>query len=289
MPTDVTRPVLPGDADTDYARYMRTDELLALQRTPEQWVHPDELLFQITHQSTELWLKLATAQLLAAAEHVAAGRAGHAELLVQRASTSLRLITGQLDILRHLTPADFARIRPALGNGSGAESPGWQGLRRAARALGKAFDVRLTATGTDLDQLYGGDPTAAPYRLAESLVELDERIALWRTEHYKMATRIIGHAVLGTQGTPVDTLARLIAHKLYPKLWAVRTRITSAAGSPLDTAGPSLDAAGPSCDAAGSPLDAAGSSLDAAGPSCDAAGSPLDAAGSSLDAADGGR
>ncbi|MFI5933710.1 tryptophan 2,3-dioxygenase family protein [Actinoplanes sp. NPDC051494] len=215
--------------NSEYAQYMRTDELLALQRTPEEWIHPDELLFQITHQSTELWLKLAIAQVLRAAERVAAGQPGQAELLVQRACTALRLITGQLEILRHLTPADFARLRPALGNGSGAESPGWQGLRRGGRELGRAFEVRLAATGDTLAGLYRGDPSGDFYRLAESLVELDERIALWRTEHYKIATRIIGHAVLGTHGTPVDALAKLITHKLYPRLWAVRTELTEAA------------------------------------------------------------
>lgn len=229
--TDLRGPVLPGEGVNDYVRYMRTDELLALQRTADQWVHPDELLFQITHQSTELWLKLAAAQLDRAAAHVADGETGHAELLVRRASTALRLITEQLDILRHLTPADFARIRPALGNGSGAESPGWQGLRRTARHLGREFEARLASEGIDLGALYRGDPTTAPYRLAESLVELDERIALWRTEHYKIATRIIGHAVLGTQGTPVDTLARLIAQKLFPRLWQVRTEITTGYGA----------------------------------------------------------
>ncbi|MFI5841781.1 tryptophan 2,3-dioxygenase family protein [Catenuloplanes sp. NPDC051500] len=231
MTTEHSRPVLPGEGINDYVRYMRTDELLALQRTADQWVHPDELLFQITHQSTELWLKLAGAQLDRAAAHVADGETGHAELLVQRAATALRLITEQLDILRHLTPADFNHIRPALGNGSGAESPGWQGLRRAARRLGAEFDARLAADGVELGALYRGDPTVALYRLAEALVALDERIALWRTEHYKIATRIIGHAVLGTQGTPVDTLARLIAQKLFPKLWQIRTEITKGYGS----------------------------------------------------------
>ncbi|MDP9793960.1 tryptophan 2,3-dioxygenase [Catenuloplanes nepalensis] len=229
--TDLSGPVLPGEGINDYVRYMRTDELLALQRTADQWAHPDELLFQITHQSTELWLKLAAAQLDRAAAHVAGGEVGHAELLVQRATTALRLITEQLDVLRHLTPADFARIRPALGNGSGAESPGWQGLRRTARRLGREFEARLAADGTDLGTLYRGEPTVPAYRLAEALVALDERIALWRTEHYKIATRIIGHAVLGTQGTPVDTLARLIAQKLFPRLWQIRTEITRGYGS----------------------------------------------------------
>ena len=49
----------PGAGASDYERYLRTDDLLALQKTPEEMVHRDELLFQTVHQSSELWLKLA--------------------------------------------------------------------------------------------------------------------------------------------------------------------------------------------------------------------------------------
>ena len=53
------QPILPGPEASDYERYLRTDELLALQKTPEEMLHRDERLFQTVHQSSELWLKLA--------------------------------------------------------------------------------------------------------------------------------------------------------------------------------------------------------------------------------------
>ena len=53
-----TGPVLPGPGASDYERYLRTDELLALQKPAEERIHRDELLFQTVHQSSELWLKL---------------------------------------------------------------------------------------------------------------------------------------------------------------------------------------------------------------------------------------
>ena len=58
----LSEPVLPGEGGSDYERYLRTDELLALQKGPGEWAHRDELLFQTVHQSSELWLKLATAE-----------------------------------------------------------------------------------------------------------------------------------------------------------------------------------------------------------------------------------
>ena len=66
MTTNYAQPVLNGEGATDYARYMRTDTLLSLQRRPEDMIHRDELLFQTVHQSTELWLKLACNELAAA-------------------------------------------------------------------------------------------------------------------------------------------------------------------------------------------------------------------------------
>ncbi len=54
---DEFAPILAGPAPSDYERYLRTDELLALQKGPDEWAHRDELLFQTVHQSSELWLK----------------------------------------------------------------------------------------------------------------------------------------------------------------------------------------------------------------------------------------
>src|SRR6185436_8516717 len=45
---DEFAPILPGPGASDYERYLRTDELLALQKTPGERVHHDELLFQCT-------------------------------------------------------------------------------------------------------------------------------------------------------------------------------------------------------------------------------------------------
>ncbi|MGC4885790.1 tryptophan 2,3-dioxygenase family protein [Micromonospora sp. DT227] len=233
MVTSSLPAVLPGRDATDYARYMRTDELLRLQREPGQWVHPDELLFQIVHQSTELWLKLTRSHLCRALAHLGAGQPGAAELLVDRAAEALRLITEHLRILRSLPPAHFAVIRGVLGSGSGFESPGWRLLRSATTELDIAYSRLLSSLRVTVVDVYRGQPSDPLYRLAEALVELDERIALWRTEHYSVATRVIGHEVRGTRGTPVDSLPALISHRRFPTLWEARTAITRAGSASL--------------------------------------------------------
>src|SRR4029078_4020817 len=64
---DFDTPILPGGAPSDYERYLNTEELRALRKGPGEWVHRDELLFQVVHQSGELWLKLATSDVEEAA------------------------------------------------------------------------------------------------------------------------------------------------------------------------------------------------------------------------------
>ncbi|MEV4830563.1 tryptophan 2,3-dioxygenase family protein [Micromonospora sp. NPDC049257] len=228
MSTTSLPALLPGPGSTDYARYMRTDELLSLQRSPTERAHPDELLFQVVHQASELWFKLIHDDLARAVDHIAADHPGAADILIQRAALSLRLVTDQLHILRHLHPARFAAFRDALGNGSGFESPGWKHLRDATTELDIAFSKMLVSLDLTPVDLHRGEPSDPLYRLAETLVSLDEQIALWRTEHYTVATRIIGHGVLGTRNTPVDSLTRLISHRRFPTLWEARTELTES-------------------------------------------------------------
>jgi tryptophan 2,3-dioxygenase len=219
-------PVLPGEGDDDYARYMRTGVLLALQRGPEEMIHRDELLFQIVHQSTELWLKHACFEVDGAVGLLRSGAPGPAARLMARACLGIELITGQLEMLRHLAPSDFRVMRPALGHGSGLESPGWRETRRVSRKLGATFDEVVALLGVDLVALYEGNPDRGLYRLAERMVEWDERIAVWRVNHYRIATRILGYDAVGTKGTPVAVLARLIDHRFFPRLWQVRNELT---------------------------------------------------------------
>ena len=227
---DFSQPVLPGEGASDYERYLRTDELLALQKRPEERVHRDELLFQTVHQASELWLKLATEELEAAVEHLAARELAAALRLLRRASLCLQYVTTQLDMLEQMSPWEYQEIRRVLGHGSGFDSPGWRELRRFAPALVQELHAILRERGLDLVSVYTeGRSNEELYQLAEALVELDERATMWRARHYKVVARIIGDKVIGTQGTPVEVLGRLVDRSLYPELWEVRNKLTALA------------------------------------------------------------
>jgi tryptophan 2,3-dioxygenase len=228
---DEFAPILPGAGASDYERYLRTDDLLALQKQPDERAHHDELLFQVTHQSSELWLKLAAEEVEVATGHVQRGEIAPALRLLERAVLCLKLVTHALDMLELMSPWEYtSAVRPVLGHGSGFDSPGWNRLRHAAPALGQAFHELRRSEGLSLAEVYTqGREREELYQLAEALTDFDEWATTWRVRHFMVVERIIGGDVVGTQGTPVELLGKLIQRKLYPELWKVRTELTNLA------------------------------------------------------------
>lgn len=223
-------PILDGRESSDYERYLRTDELLSLQKTAEERAHHDELLFQTVHQSSELWLKHACYEVETATELIETGDIAGANRLLRRAVLGLRLIAGQLDMLEQMSPWDYQEVRRALGHGSGFDSPGVNRTKLVTPPLGKAFHALLDNAGLTVVEMYQrGREFEDLYLLAELLVDWDERMSLWRSHHFKVVERIIGAHVVGTQGTPVELLAHLHDNRFFPELWKARTSLTEAA------------------------------------------------------------
>ncbi len=224
---ELAKPVLPGPGGSDYERYLRTDELLALQKTAEEWVHRDELLFQSVHQTSEIWLKLCWTEMEEAARLVGADDLPAALRLLRRSIDCVKLVTAALDMLEHMSPWEYTEVRKALGHGSGFDSPGFREIRRVGKELGEAFVAARERAGVSLVEVYTrGRELEDLYMLAELLIELDERITVWRVRHFKVVQRTIGGDVVGTQGTPVEIMGRLIHHSFFPELWDVRNELT---------------------------------------------------------------
>jgi tryptophan 2,3-dioxygenase len=224
--SDLNAPVLPGRGASDYERYLRTDDLLSLQKTPEEQVHHDELLFQTVHQSSELWLKLATTEVDEAAARLEADDVAPALRLLRRAVLCLQYITAQLEMLNQMDPWDYQQIRVALGHGSGFDSPGFRRVPRVTQRLAAAFDRLLQRSGVELTEVYRrGREFEELHQLAELLMDWDERIWVWRIRHYTIVVRALGEQTIGIQGTPVQVLGKLIAQRQMPRLWDARSRL----------------------------------------------------------------
>jgi ribonuclease HI len=210
---------------TEYAGYLRIDDLLQLQHplTPE--AH-DELLFIIVHQSYELWFKLILHELRKAKEELEARRPQGAVRPLKRTVTIERLLLDHLDVLETMGPEGFLEFRDPLAPASGFQSQQFREIEALSPTLYVAFAVQLDTGLAELYRDHLDDPRRALlHEVAELLVDHDEQIALWRHHHTLMAAREIGSRP-GTGGSRgVDYLRGTQDKRFYPELWAVRAAL----------------------------------------------------------------
>jgi tryptophan 2,3-dioxygenase len=225
---DLKKPILPGKGASDYERYLRTDELLSLQKLPEEFLHKDEMTFQVVHQASEVLLKGVAWELGRARTHIEEGDFANAARLIRRANLMLDYPISMLHVLETITPYDYHIIRAGLGHGSGLDSPGFLSMLHVGPRLGEVFHAQLHKANLSVDDLYRRhDEFFGLHDVAECLLDFDERIHLFRFHHLKLAQRIIGGGVIGTMGTPVEVLHQRMEHLFYKDLWDVRNQITA--------------------------------------------------------------
>jgi tryptophan 2,3-dioxygenase len=234
---DLKKPILPGKGASDYERYLHTDELLSLQKAPEEFLHKDELTFQVVHQASELLMKGLAWELARARNHIEEGDFANATRLIRRANQMMEYPISLLHVLETITPYDYHLIRAGLGHGSGLDSPGFLALHHVGPRLGDAFYAQLQKAKLSMYDLYRRhEDFFGLHDVAERLLDFDEGVHLFRFHHLKLAQRIIGGGVVGTMGTPVEVLHQRMEHLFYKELWDVRNRITAEANESLPKA-----------------------------------------------------
>ncbi|HKR65116.1 MAG TPA: tryptophan 2,3-dioxygenase family protein [Thermoanaerobaculia bacterium] len=224
-----TGPILEGRGDTDYERYVRVPELLELQKPIDKLAHPEERLFQVTHQTAELWLHHIDYEIDRVAGHLDADEAQLAADLLHRCRLIIDLLREQIIILETMAPADYHVLRIAsLGRGSGQESPGFRILLDVRKRLWPRFEALLAKRGLAIL-----DVERAPrehydvFRLVQSMMDYDESFLKWRYTHMRLAFRIIGDRVLSLKGVPAAQLEAGPREPLFPELWAAISELTA--------------------------------------------------------------
>jgi tryptophan 2,3-dioxygenase len=106
--------------DLSYGDYLALDQILSAQR-PRSGQH-DEMLFIVIHQASELWMKLMIHELVAARDRTAADDLPSALKMIARVGRIQAQMIQSWDVLATLTPSEYGRIRPALGQSSGFQS-----------------------------------------------------------------------------------------------------------------------------------------------------------------------
>lgn len=244
---------MTNDNGVTYASYLHLEELLELQQTRSAPQHPDELLFIVVHQASELWFKVILADLGELIDSMERSDGGRALWHVQRINALMRIVSQQLSSLDTLPPQHFAEFRSYLGTSSGSQSVQFRALEAASGLRDEAFMQALHDRGPipdivshalarptlqslflalvkhderTLDELYTGPGPGILFFLAEALLEYEQNFAEWRFKHVQLVERIIGPMTGGTGGTlGANYLKCSVDQRFFPELWAVRARL----------------------------------------------------------------
>ncbi|MHB1539971.1 MAG: tryptophan 2,3-dioxygenase [Steroidobacteraceae bacterium] len=108
-----------GDS-LSYGQYLRLDKLLDAQEPRSR--EPDEMMFIIVHQTSELWMRLMLDELDRVLECVRRDELGPSFKGLMRISRVQTQLLSGWEVLASLTPADYSAFRNALGRASGFQS-----------------------------------------------------------------------------------------------------------------------------------------------------------------------
>ncbi len=239
-----------------YGSYLGLEQLLSLQHPRSD--HPDELLFIVVHQASELWFKEILHEIDLLVTAFVSHEAEFALFRMGRINALMRIVSAQLSALETLPPQHFAAFRQHLGTSSGSQSVQFRAIEAASglreqhfmhvleehgpipdvvrKALSRPplqelYLALLAAQGVKLEALYLGERPTTMFFLAEALLEYEQQFGQWRFTHVQLVERVLGPLTGGTGGTlGAKYLARTIDQKFFPALWAVRARFYGSAG-----------------------------------------------------------
>lgn len=222
--TDPVNPAQHG-AEMDFASkmsygdYLHIPQLLDAQHPISD--APDELLFIIQHQTSELWMKLMLHELHSARQSIAADQLPQAFKLLARVSRIMEQLNSAWDVLRTMTPSDYSTFREALGKSSGFQSLQYRliefalGNRNVAMTKPHAHDkaaadqleaelgrlslyqevLKLCArNGFEVPEALYGKPSAAPHSADDAVTEVWAKIYQAPDDHwslYELAEKLV--------------------------------------------------------------------------------------------------
>jgi tryptophan 2,3-dioxygenase len=224
-----TGPILEGKGSSDYERYVRVPELLELQKPIDKLSNPEERLFQVTHQTAELWLHHIDYEVDRLVAHLEKDEVLLAADLLRRSRLIIDLLREQIILLETMAPADYHAFRVAsLGRGSGQESPGFHLMLAVAGKIWPPFQEVLARRGVTVLEI-----ERAPrqhddlFRLVQAMLDYDEAFLKWRFTHMRLAFRVIGDRVLSLKGVPAAQLEAGTREPMFPELWAAISQLTA--------------------------------------------------------------
>lgn len=220
---------------TDYEKYIRTEELLSLQKTDEQLCCDDELTFQTIHQIAELHFKLIMQYLKLAKKAMSANNPVEATNQLRRVNLHLKHLPEVFNMVKVISPIDYHTIRLALGRGSGQDSPGFNQILQEGPTLWEPFEHLLQERGlTPLTLHQKPAENEDLFRLMQEMTQFDESFQSFRYHHLQLVRRMIGLETNSLKGVPAQALQKGVRYEFFPVLWKAISELTDWTGSSRD-------------------------------------------------------
>ena len=213
---------------SEYETYVGTEILFTALTPADQLVNQDERLFQVTHQTAELWMKVIAHEVPFAVDMMDKGELRRAAATFRRCAMIARLVGDELGILETMPPAHYQQIRMGLGRGSGSESPGFRFLlTEVAVPVATALDRVLEGHEVEVFDVWM-DPDGKPelHELISAIIDYDQSFQEFRYHHLNLARREIGLDVKSLKGVPAHVLVAGATEPLFPKLWDAINEVT---------------------------------------------------------------
>lgn len=169
---------------TKYEEYMRTNELLSLQKDERDLCRPEELTFQMIFQISELHYKLTIQYIELAKAYMEAKCLSRAIDELRKVDTHLKHLLETLNLLDTIRSRDFLCIHRSIGLGSMADSPGFKSVMEMGPRLWEPFKNLLDDRGLTVAELLNkGDLYYELYLLLQEMISFDEIFQVLRN-HY---------------------------------------------------------------------------------------------------------
>jgi tryptophan 2,3-dioxygenase len=217
----------------------------------------------VVHQAYEVWFKELLFELESIRECLFAGDSRRARHYLRRIHAIERILIEHIPVLETMSPQEFMEFRHNLAPASGFQSVQFREIEFISGLKEPGLLKRLGDTQDERDRLAArlseptiwdgfchlmesnGFPMPADdvearresllklardegtynelFAVAESLLNHDEQIALWRMRHILMVERQIGSKT-GTGGsTGASYLRTTLEKRFYPELWDLRS------------------------------------------------------------------
>lgn len=237
----------------DYSEYLQITPLLDLQKPVSQY-NKEELIFIVTHQASELWLKILLLELDKLKTLFKNRQTLEIIAQIEQCILFMNMIIKQFQALEGLSFIEFSRFRTVLGQSSGVQSIQFKVLNHIL-GLFKLSDIDretikqyphlsglidepplntiiqnyiTTILGinednnTQLKKLY--ETSVETQLIFDKMIQFDEAYIKWKRMHVNIVKRMIGNK-LGTGMTSMQYLIDRIEKPIFIQLWQLRDEL----------------------------------------------------------------